>query len=399
MIPILIYHSINEPRRDHVWGVLSLPPAVFARQMEYLRRAGLAPITLQEAYEGLQNPALLPPNPVVVTFDDGYLDNWLFAFPILEKYRIPATVFPPNAFIDRRPGLRERRGIAPGDPASYGFMSFDELRQMEASGLVRIESHSMTHGEITVGPRILDFHHPDGDAYWLYWQMFPERKPGWLTVDYRAEIPLGAPVYQHTYAMVERAWNTPGEERQACIEHVAGNGGSAFFQRVGWREELRAVAAEAAPSDRDSQERRESEAAYRERVMRELRDSRRELEEAMGHEVRFLCWPCGLYNETIRAWAQEAGFWATLTCDQHSNHPAQDPTLLHRLYFGQDERYLRSPTNRLLNLRFRGTLKSAHGSPVGKIMTVAANRSMALIDLARRKAGKTRSYRAIKASG
>jgi peptidoglycan/xylan/chitin deacetylase (PgdA/CDA1 family) len=399
MIPILIYHSINEPRRNHVWGVLSLPPAVFSWQMKHIRRSGMTPITLRQAFDGMREPASLPARPVVITFDDGYVDNWLFALPILEEHRIPVTVFPPNAFIDRSCGLRERRGVSPGDPASYGFMSFDELRAMEATGLVQVESHSMTHGEITVGPRILDFHHPDGDAYWLFWQSAPTRKPEWLTLDYRSEIPLGTPIYQHTYAMVGRAWDAPEEETSACVEHVARSGGVAFFARPDWRDELRAVALAAAPADRESESRREAESAYQQRVLDEMRGSRSELEGEMGHEVRFLCWPCGLYEDTTRALADEAGFWATLTCDQYSNYPGEDPTLLHRLYFGQDERYLRSPTDRLLKLRFSGTLRSAHGSRLGKVMTVAANRSMELIDGVRRRLGRTHPYRQITESG
>ncbi len=376
MVPILIYHSINEPRAGHVWGVLSLPPKVFEAQMAHVRRSGMNPITLEAAQRGLIEPGTLPSRPVVITLDDGYLDNWLFALPILERYEIPATIFPPNEMIDRRSGSRPREGVSPGDDASFGFVTFDELRAMEATGLVRVESHSTTHGEITSGPEILDFHHPRGDAYWIHWQLYPERKPHWLSADFSAEIPLGTPVYRHTYAMVERRWTPPEEEGEACRALVEEAGGAVFFDRDDWRELLHVAARDAAPDDRDDPSRRESPEAYRARVLADMTEGRDELERELGHPVRFLCWPCGLFNDTTRALAAEAGYTATLTCEQHSNRLRQDPTLLHRLYFGQDERYLRIRTDALLNLRFRGTLKSAHGSPLGKVMTVVANRLM-----------------------
>lgn len=380
MVPILIYHSINEPRPDHVWAHLSLPPEVFAAQMRHIRQAGMSPISLEAAFQGLQEPTTLPRRPVVVTFDDAFLDNWFYALPVLQRYEIPATVFAPVEFIDRQAGVRPREETSPGSAASYGYMSFAELRAMEASGLVRVESHSTTHGEITIGPEIVDFHHPRGDAYWLFWEGHPERKPHWLTTDYRQEIELGTPVFRHTYAMLERRWTPSTEVRDACCALVREQGGQRFFEGPDWRDQLFAAARSAAPSDHDDPSRRESESDYRDRVLADLSDARLELEREMSHEVRFLCWPCGLFNEQTRAWAESAGYVSTLTCEQFSNRPGEEASLLHRLYFGQDERYLRLRTDWLLNLRFRGTLRSAHGSTLGRLMTVAANRSMALVD-------------------
>lgn len=399
MVPILIYHSINEPRYEHVWGVLSLPVPVFEAQMAHIRRAGMTPITLDDVVRGIADPSTLPERPVAVTFDDGYLDNWLFATPILERYEIQATLFPPTSFVDRSGGVRPRAGVHPGDPASYAFMTYDELRAMESTGLVRVESHSATHAEIVSGPEILDFHHPGADPYWLYWQIYPERMPGWLTTDHRREIPLGTPVHRHGYAMVERRWTHPQEQVEACRAHVRAGGGERFFDRPGWREELHRVAREAAPPDWDDPARLESPRDYRDRVLRDLTESREELEREMGHPVRFLCWPCGLFDDTVRAWAHEAGYVATLDCECLPNAPGQDPSLLHRIYFGQDERYLRIRADRLLNLRFRGELDRAHGRPLGKLRTVAANRTMDAVDRVGAALGTNRSPTVITETG
>lgn len=86
---ILIYHRIHpEPGPFMIDPV---PPARFERQMRHLARA-YRPLPLAELYERSRE-GTVPPGAVAVTFDDGYADNATHALPILERYRIPATVF------------------------------------------------------------------------------------------------------------------------------------------------------------------------------------------------------------------------------------------------------------------------------------------------------------------
>ena len=86
---ILSYHRVNDPEVD-TWA-LSVSPERFLEQMSALR-AVAEPYTLTDIAVGLLRGEL-PHNAVAVTFDDGYLDNFLNAKPILEKFEIPATVF------------------------------------------------------------------------------------------------------------------------------------------------------------------------------------------------------------------------------------------------------------------------------------------------------------------
>ena len=84
-VPILAYHSIADPHH-HLYAHLSLPLEIFERQLRYLRRHAFEAVTLRQVFEYLRDGTPLPPRAVALTFDDGYLDNWVFAFPLLKKY-------------------------------------------------------------------------------------------------------------------------------------------------------------------------------------------------------------------------------------------------------------------------------------------------------------------------
>jgi peptidoglycan/xylan/chitin deacetylase (PgdA/CDA1 family) len=87
-VQILTYHRVND-ERDPFFP--AIPSAVFATQMEYLA-SHFSVCSLTEAVERLRTGDV-PDNTVVITFDDGYRDNYIYAFPILRKFCIPATIF------------------------------------------------------------------------------------------------------------------------------------------------------------------------------------------------------------------------------------------------------------------------------------------------------------------
>jgi peptidoglycan/xylan/chitin deacetylase (PgdA/CDA1 family) len=87
-IQILLYHRVND-EGDRMFP--AVPTAQFAAQMEYVAEH-CSPCSLDEAVERLHRNDL-PENALVVTFDDGYRDNYVHAFPVLQRNRIPATIF------------------------------------------------------------------------------------------------------------------------------------------------------------------------------------------------------------------------------------------------------------------------------------------------------------------
>ena len=126
---VLNYHKI-----DNMHISLSVKPEDFERQMKYLAEHNFHSITPQELYAALVGGAELPENPVLITFDDGYMDNYTNAYPILKKYGLKATMFVITGFLDR---------------AQPGYFTWGQAAEMEASGLINIESHTVTHTALT----------------------------------------------------------------------------------------------------------------------------------------------------------------------------------------------------------------------------------------------------------
>src|SRR3989344_8413921 len=129
---ILMYHSV-EDRPGHF---NSVAPAVFRKQMEYLASHQYKVISLSELIERLRAGTPLE-RCVVLTFDDGYRNNYTHVFLILRKHRFPATIF---VVTGRIGGVDEKNGLE--------YLREDELKEMEASGLVDIEPHTETHPKL-----------------------------------------------------------------------------------------------------------------------------------------------------------------------------------------------------------------------------------------------------------
>ena len=138
-VPILMYHyvSVPPPDADKYRLDLSVTPANFAAQMEYLALEGYHPVRLSDLAEFLANDKPLPPKPIVITFDDGYTDNYQNAFPILKKYKFPATFFVIAQYVDDK---------------KTGYMNWDQLEEM-AIEKMEIGSHSMTHPDLKGKPQ------------------------------------------------------------------------------------------------------------------------------------------------------------------------------------------------------------------------------------------------------
>ena len=132
-VPILMYHYVrtNPIASDLIGADLSVNPQSFAREMLMVSKSGMHTITLDDLYAALTQGHELPSHPVILTFDDGYEDFYTGAFPVLQALQLKATSF-----------------IITGKAGWKGYMTWDQMREIEQSGLVEFESHTVTHVEL-----------------------------------------------------------------------------------------------------------------------------------------------------------------------------------------------------------------------------------------------------------
>lgn len=142
-IVILIYHRVS-PMRD-VWSLKPLSPQRFERQIRYFcRNYDILPLDRLVKYIEQGKP--LPEKAVVFTFDDGYKDNYLHAYPILKKYHVPATIFLTTGHIgtgnlfwwDKVSYIIQHTNMVQLNLDEFGSYSFQsELDRFQASSIIK----------------------------------------------------------------------------------------------------------------------------------------------------------------------------------------------------------------------------------------------------------------------
>lgn len=132
-IPILVYHYIrvNPDPRDSLGYALSVTPANFNAQMDWLAQNGYHPITISDLAAYLRGESGLPSRPIVLTFDDGYADFYTDAIPILRSHDFTAVAYVVSGFMGRP-----------------GYMTSSEVLSAQGAGF-EIGSHTVDHVNLT----------------------------------------------------------------------------------------------------------------------------------------------------------------------------------------------------------------------------------------------------------
>lgn len=320
---IVMFHSVGVPAPVWSWSYLTVPWRLFDRQLAMLRRFGYRSVFLDE-YEEIARAGMVERERVVaLTFDDGYLDNWVYAAPILRRHGFVGTIFMCTDFIDPETSLRPQ--LDPDQPdedvlPKAGFVSWPEMRSLEQSGVMRIESHARTHTWYPAGPEIVDFRHPEDSYYWMDWNTHPDQKSQYMNF-----VPMdeywGAPVYEHKKSLESPRFYPDVRVEQALREFVR-NKGVTFFTRPGWRDELHAVSAKL--TKEYSNVGYETHTDFLNRVRSELRDSKIVLEQKLGKSVDFFCWPGGGYSQEAFDLAAEYYVGTTVGSREQLRHAGYD---------------------------------------------------------------------------
>jgi peptidoglycan/xylan/chitin deacetylase (PgdA/CDA1 family) len=334
-VPILMYHSVSD-NQQWLWGHLSCPVHTFEDHVRTLANRGFVAVSLQQVYDHARHGAALPAKPIVLTFDDGYLDNWVYAYPILKRYGFKGTIFVNPDFVDPTDTPRPNQDdlvagrVEPASLKTTGYLSWAEMSVMEAQGIMDVQSHAMTHTWHFDSDRIVDFHHPEDPYPWLAWNARPDRKYMWLDEDQSLFVPLGTPIYAYGKSLPTRRYFPDPRLADFMARQVTDHGGAAFFQDPDWRKTLLKLSADYR-SRYPPNGRQESEAEYLARVRHELGTTKEIIEARLKKRVSFLCWPGGGYNDATEQIAEAVGYLAMTLSSRDPRRSRQDPGRLARL--------------------------------------------------------------------
>lgn len=130
-VPILMYHRVSEvPPDADVYRIdLTVVPEVFRAHMQYLHDEGHNTISLYQLHDALLRGTPLPPNPVVLTFDDGYIDHYTTVFPTLQEYGFTGTFFIITGYADAN---------------NPEYLNWAQIREMSDAGM-SMEPHTKSH--------------------------------------------------------------------------------------------------------------------------------------------------------------------------------------------------------------------------------------------------------------
>lgn len=284
---ILTYHRVNDEHDPFFPGI---PTKVFARQMEYLashRRV----CSLTDLIDGLKQGSI-PENAIAITFDDGYRDNFLHAFPVLKQLSIPATIFLATGVIGSPSVLWHDRV----------FSAFRETRV----------------------PFLTDFNNGSGSLSLLSLsdKLLAQRQ------------------------VLEFLWSQTDIEREAWLRRLSENlevadGGEKAGLMLSW-DEVRTMHQQGVLFGSHTITHPILSRLSEERLVQELQDSKRAIEEKLGTEVSAFAYPVGRkqdFSEMTKSRLKEAGYGCALTTVFGANEMGQDLFELKRMMVRGSDRY------------------------------------------------------------
>ncbi|MFK4786165.1 polysaccharide deacetylase family protein [Fusobacterium sp. MFO224] len=145
-VPIFLYHQVN--------NLSNVTPELFEKHLNILKKNKMNPITLSEYYN--HNT---PKNSMLITLDDGYIDNYLYVFPLLKKYNMKATIFLNTFYIKEKHSDKNikielssiannkaiKNFLTSGNAESNQYLSWEQIKEMSESGLIDFQAHSHKH--------------------------------------------------------------------------------------------------------------------------------------------------------------------------------------------------------------------------------------------------------------
>ncbi len=132
-LPIIMYHSILKDEK--LGNDYTITPKLFEDDLKYLKKNGYTAVTVSDLVSYVYSDGSLGEKIIMLSFDDGYYNNYHYAFPLLKKYGFRAVISPIAS-------MTERFSKTSDISVTYGHISDENIKEMVSSGLVEIQNHS-----------------------------------------------------------------------------------------------------------------------------------------------------------------------------------------------------------------------------------------------------------------
>lgn len=311
-LPVLMYHSISRSPAS-----TAVTPELFAEHCAALANAGWRSLSLREAERCFLEQAPFPAKSCLITFDDGYLDNWLEAAPVLERHGQRGAVFPVLSELEEAAAPRGPESAACPDALvlrkgqkvrEERFCSVAELREMARRGVLTPAPHSLRHNRVAAGPGFRGLARPGGTRGWF---SLPAYGAVWGMPNFKLGHALTTRAFVPSGRLLDLARRTVPQDFYEAKAYLAVPRNRAHLLK-----RIRALEAKGRLGRMENME------EYRERLFKEFTVCRKRFARIFGAAPVSFCWPWGDYNGVSLEEAQRAGFRVFFTTTIGANSPA-----------------------------------------------------------------------------
>jgi len=285
-VPVLCYHKVAPDT--------GFTPEKLDKQLSYLKSSGYETISAVQLYDYIVNGARIPNKPVMITFDDATLDNWVYSIPILNRHGFKGVFFAITSFIGDgacRPMFVDNKETPEIDSAADSFtkairgdfsqfMNVNEIIKTVNNYDHEVYSHSATHQ--------MCFKSLNQKG------VYPD-KWHWGMLSIYGSLYDGAIYYERGSALANDGFWPSGHNN---------------MMNQGTKEDRYKF------------------------CIKEMQSSRKVMKDILGGEQDFFCWPWGEYDELSVEALKECGYKAAFTLDRGSNNRKTDPLYIRRISVG-----------------------------------------------------------------
>lgn len=329
-LPVFMYHYVSRAPSS-----IAVTPETFEAQCRGLADRGWRGVSLAEAEAYLRDGVPLPERSVLFTFDDGFLDNAVYAAPLLRRYGHHGVIFAVTERLlagpECRPTLDDlAAGACTAEdlpavdqvfaPHALGyqqrhdkFLSWDEARRLESSGMA-IAAHSARHLAVFASPDWTKLHQPG------------PRHNTFYRVD--GTVLWGLPRFKERPALHSRAF-IPSDTLLTTVRRLVPQETAEAYDFFQNQNRVAHVVTRLRQLTPEELGRYETDAEQVERMGRELALCAATLTKELGHPVASFCWPWGGSSPLALSLARDLGFSVFYTTSPGANPPAA-PLAVHR---------------------------------------------------------------------